>query len=123
MLCFLLLPAALLPSQTKRFAKGSCGCTEHGRDLAEHVEGCYEMSVGNADKGLMPIEEVKRRVQPFLDENLPLVLTQVFPVLKFTNCCAAPQTFCRMQLVCGMHACQQTIPVCFVNQASIWLLS
>ena len=34
------------------------------------------MSVGNADKGLMPAEEVKRRVQPFIDESLPLVLTQ-----------------------------------------------
>jgi len=46
------------------------------RGHAEQVEGCYEMSVGNADKGLMPIEEVKRRVRPFIDENLPLVLTQ-----------------------------------------------
>lgn len=41
------------------------------------------MSVGNADKGLMPAEEVKRRVQPFIDENLPLVLTQVSPA----HCC------------------------------------
>ena len=41
------------------------------------------MSVGNADKGLMPAEEVKRRVQPFIDENLPLVLTQVSP----SHCC------------------------------------
>lgn len=40
-------------------------------------EGCYEMSVGNADKGLLPIDEIKRRVQPFVDENLPVVLTQV----------------------------------------------
>lgn len=42
----------------------------------EQVEGCYEMSVGNADKGMLPVEEIRRRVQPFIDENLPLVLTQ-----------------------------------------------
>lgn len=41
------------------------------------------MSVGNADKGLMPAEEVKRRIQPFIDENLPVVLTQVSPA----HCC------------------------------------
>ncbi|DBA84041.1 TPA: hypothetical protein ACH3X1_006523 [Trebouxia sp. C0004] len=46
------------------------------QDTQGQMEGCYEMSVGNADKGLMPAEEVKRRVQPFIDENLPLVLTQ-----------------------------------------------
>lgn len=40
-------------------------------------EGCYEMSVGNADKGMLPIDEVIRRVQPFVEENLPIVLTQV----------------------------------------------
>ncbi|KAL3139080.1 hypothetical protein ABBQ32_005876 [Trebouxia sp. C0010 RCD-2024] len=39
-------------------------------------EGCYEMSVGNADKGMLPIDEIKKRVQPFVDENLPIVLTQ-----------------------------------------------
>lgn len=49
-------------------------CTDH----AEQVEGCYEMSVGNADKGMLPVEEIRRRVQPFIDENLPLVLTQVY---------------------------------------------
>ncbi|KAL0028740.1 hypothetical protein WJX79_003641 [Trebouxia sp. C0005] len=46
------------------------------QDKQGQVEGCYEMSVGNADKGLMPAEEVKRRIQPFIDENLPVVLTQ-----------------------------------------------
>lgn len=42
----------------------------------EQVEGCYELSVGNADKGLLPVEDIRRRVQPFIDENLPVVLTQ-----------------------------------------------
>ena len=40
-------------------------------------EGCYEMSVGNADKGMLPMDEIRRRVQPFIDESLPIVLTQV----------------------------------------------
>lgn len=43
-------------------------------------QGCYEMSVGNADKGMLPIGEIKKRVQPFVEENLPIVLTQVMPV-------------------------------------------
>lgn len=47
-------------------------------DCAEQVEGCYELSVGNADKGLLPVEDIRRRVQPFIDENLPVVLTQVY---------------------------------------------
>lgn len=46
---------------------------------AGRSEGCYEMSVGNADKGMLPIDEIKKRVQPFVDENLPIVLTQVMP--------------------------------------------
>lgn len=38
------------------------------------------MSVGNADKGILPIDEIKRRVQPFIEENLPIVLTQVMQI-------------------------------------------
>ena len=60
-------------------------------------EGCYEMSVGNADKGMLPFEEIKRRVQPFIEENLPIVLTQVMQ---------PPQAVClllaAMHLACDM---------------------
>lgn len=45
-------------------------------------EGCYEMSVGNADKGMLPLDEIKRRVQPFIEEKLPIVLTQVMQIPK-----------------------------------------
>lgn len=55
---------------------------------AGSAEGCYELTVGNADKGMLPIEEVKRRLQPFIDENLPIVLTQVIP----TQPCSLPCT-------------------------------
>ena len=48
-----------------------------GSAVRRQWEGCYELSVGNADKGLLPIEEIRRRVEPFVTENLPLVLTQV----------------------------------------------
>ena len=41
------------------------------------LDGCYEMSVGNPDKGMLPLEEVQRRVQPFLESGDPLVVTQV----------------------------------------------
>ena len=40
-------------------------------------EGCFELSVGNPDKGLMLLEEAKRRVAQFVKAGLPLVVTQV----------------------------------------------
>lgn len=40
-------------------------------------EGCFELSVGNPDKGLMSLEEAKRRVAQFVKTGLPLVVTQV----------------------------------------------
>ena len=41
------------------------------------AEGCFELSVGNPDKGLMSLEEARRRVRQFVDARLPLVVTQV----------------------------------------------
>lgn len=40
------------------------------------MEGCYELSIGNADKGWLPIEEIARRVAQFTAAQLPVVLTQ-----------------------------------------------
>ena len=65
--------------------------------MAGKLEGCYELSVGNADKGLLPLEEVRRRIQPFISENLPLVLTQVGMLAQLctppahASHCKAPQ--------------------------------
>ena len=41
------------------------------------MEACFELSIGNADKGLLPLEEIKRRVAQFTSLGLPLVVTQV----------------------------------------------
>lgn len=41
------------------------------------MEGCFELSIANADKGLLSIEEIQRRVAQFTQAGLPLVLTQV----------------------------------------------
>ena len=52
--------------------------------------GCYELSVGNPDKGIMPIEECRRRVQQFIDANLPVLVTKVRHELfkpSFFVCC------------------------------------
>ena len=38
-------------------------------------EGVYELSIGNADKGVLPIGEVMKRVKQFVDADLPLILT------------------------------------------------
>jgi hypothetical protein len=45
--------------------------------LRRGAEGCYEMSVGNADKGFMPLPEIERRVAQFVSAGLPVVVTQV----------------------------------------------
>ena len=52
----------------------SAACTTLGRAAADC---CYELSVANPDKGLLPIDEVRRRLQPFVDQGLPLVITKV----------------------------------------------
>ena len=41
-----------------------------------HMEGCFELSIGNADKGVLPAEEVRRRVAQFTSEGLPVLLTR-----------------------------------------------
>ncbi len=43
------------------------------------MEAAFELSIGNADKGLLPLEEIKRRVSQFTSAGIPLVLTQVGP--------------------------------------------
>jgi hypothetical protein len=38
-------------------------------------EGCFELSAGNADKGLLPLEELRRRVALCTSAGLPLAVT------------------------------------------------
>lgn len=45
--------------------------------LRPDMEAAFELSIGNADKGLLPMEEIKRRVSQFTSAGIPLVLTQV----------------------------------------------
>ena len=42
-----------------------------------NTDGCFELSIGNPDKGLLPLIEVRRRVQQFADTGLPVVVVQV----------------------------------------------
>lgn len=44
--------------------------------LCAGKEGAFELSIGNADKGVLPLAEIERRVAQFVDAGLPLVLTQ-----------------------------------------------
>ncbi len=39
--------------------------------------GCYELSVGNPDKGVLPLQEVLKRIHQFTAANLPIVVTHV----------------------------------------------
>ena len=41
------------------------------------TEGCFELSIGNADKGTLPLAEVRRRVDQFVAAGLPVLVTQV----------------------------------------------
>ena len=41
------------------------------------LPGCYELTVGHPDKGQLPLAEVQRRLQPFLDDGTPIIVTQV----------------------------------------------
>ena len=64
----------------------------HGRKLlaaavakGQHgAEGCFELSIGNADKGQLPLAEVRRRVDQFVAAGLPVVVTQVGPRARAT---------------------------------------
>lgn len=40
------------------------------------LPGCYEITVGHPDKGQLPLAEVQRRLQPFLETGTPIVVTQ-----------------------------------------------
>lgn len=40
------------------------------------TEGAFELSVGNADKGLLPLPEIERRVAQFVAAQRPVVITQ-----------------------------------------------
>lgn len=51
------------------------GIQSTGNTLVNN-EGLFELSVGNADKGLLPLPELERRVQQFVAAGLPVVITQ-----------------------------------------------
>jgi hypothetical protein len=58
----------------------------------EPSEGAFELAISNADKGLLPLPEIERRVAQFIAAQLPVVVTQaplftqkadLFPKSKF----------------------------------------
>lgn len=67
------------------FAPTACPCAclpaclplQAATRLRPSMEGAFELSIGNADKGLLSLEEIKRRVSQFTASGLPLVVTQV----------------------------------------------
>lgn len=61
-------------------------CTKEARQ--QH--GCFELSVGNPDKGVLPKDEVQRRIDQFIKAGIPLVVTQVTTVqfrVLVKSCC------------------------------------
>uniref|UniRef100_A0A7S3QL21 Cytidyltransferase-like domain-containing protein n=1 Tax=Dunaliella tertiolecta TaxID=3047 RepID=A0A7S3QL21_DUNTE len=45
------------------------------RSLSGDKEAAFELSIGNPDKGMLPVEETRRRVQQFVDAQLPVVVS------------------------------------------------
>lgn len=55
----------------------AAACKQSGR----LQDGCYELSIGNPDKGTMPIEECRRRLRQFQEAHLPVLITKVSHVI------------------------------------------
>ncbi|KFM24393.1 hypothetical protein F751_3111 [Auxenochlorella protothecoides] len=66
-----------LPGSFNPLHAGHTAMLQAAQSLCPQLEGCYELSTGNADKGLLLVEEVERRVRHFEEARLPVVLTQV----------------------------------------------
>ena len=41
------------------------------------AEGSFELSIGNPDKGMLPLDQVRQRVEQFITAGLPVVVVQV----------------------------------------------
>lgn len=65
------LPGSFNPLHDGHTELLQAACRQH-----PEREGCFELSIGNADKGLLPLEEIQRRVAQFIQAGLPLVVTQ-----------------------------------------------
>lgn len=67
---------------SKQYANHTPSPPHPRRELLEAAQqatglpGMYELSIGNADKGMLPEEEILRRVKQFQDAGLPVVVTQ-----------------------------------------------
>jgi len=66
------LPGSFHPLHDGHKRLLAAACQMHGQP----GDGCFELSVGNPDKGTLPLEEVRSRVQQFVDADLPVVVTQ-----------------------------------------------
>lgn len=65
-----------LPGSFNPLHDGHKEMLEAATRLRPSMEGAFELSIGNADKGLLSLEEIKRRVSQFTASGLPLVVTQ-----------------------------------------------
>ena len=83
------LPGSFNPLHTGHQELLSAACRVAGVPL---TDGAFELSIGNADKGLLPLPEIERRVAQFISAQLPVVVTQaplftqkadLFPKSKF----------------------------------------
>lgn len=68
------LPGSFNPLHQGHVELLNAGCKIHGMSAAS--DGAFELSVGNADKGLLPLPEIERRVAQFVAAQLPVVITQ-----------------------------------------------
>jgi len=65
-----------LPGSFNPLHEGHRELLETACRLCPGREGAYELSIGNADKGVLKVNEIQRRVAQFTEAGLPVVLTQ-----------------------------------------------
>lgn len=67
------LPGSFNPLHSGHLDLLAAACRVKG---VPQTDGAFELSVGNADKGLLPLPEIERRVAQFIAAQRPVVITQ-----------------------------------------------
>jgi hypothetical protein len=76
-----LLLAARRAAEAAALGSGGGGATATTATTTEPlVPGAFELSIGNADKGQLPLEEAERRAAQFARAGLPLLVTAGVPL-------------------------------------------
>lgn len=78
-----------------------------GCELAGQLQdGCFELSIGNPDKGLLPLDLVRQRVQQFVETGTPVVVTKVMSVVQPLSHQSSRTSNSSLLVLAGLLGCQ-----------------